>query len=102
MSNDREPTQDWLTVADAARSLGVSDEAIRQKVKRRTLRAMKGNDGRLRVLIDTSSTQDRPKTDQPKVTQESTGEIKALEEHVQTLREQIATLRADHAVALAR
>jgi hypothetical protein len=43
-----------MTVADAARSLGISDEAVRQKAKRRTLRSMKGNDGRLRILIDTS------------------------------------------------
>ena len=38
MANDREPTQEWLTIGEAARALGVSDEAVRQKAKRRTLR----------------------------------------------------------------
>jgi hypothetical protein len=93
MANDREPTQEWLTVA---RVLGVSDEAVRQKAKRRTLRSMKGNDGRLRVLIDVSPTQDQPTGDRPKENQNTTGEINALQEHVQTLREQLEQQRADH------
>jgi excisionase family DNA binding protein len=97
MVDDREPTQEWMTVGEAARVLGVSDEAVRQKAKRRTLRSMKGNDGRLRVLVDASPTQDQPKTSQPKATQESTGEINALREHVQTLREQLDQQRSDHA-----
>jgi len=62
MANDREPTQEWLTIGEAARALGVSDEAVRQKAKRRTLRFMKGNDCRLRVLIDTSPTTDLRQT----------------------------------------
>jgi excisionase family DNA binding protein len=82
MANDREPTQEWLTVGEAARVLGVSDEAVRQKAKRRTLRSMKGNDGRLRVLIDVSPTQDQPTGDRPKANQDSTGEINALQEGV--------------------
>jgi predicted nuclease with TOPRIM domain len=57
---------------------------------------MKGNDGRLRVLIDTSVTQGRPTTDRPKATQESTWEINALREHVQDLREQLKQQAADH------
>ena len=96
MANDREPTQEWLTIGEAARALDVSDEAVRQKAKRRTLRTMKGNDGRLRVLIDTSPTQDQPTGDRPKANQDSTGEINALREHVQTLREQLEQQRADH------
>lgn len=96
MANDREPTQEWLTVGEAARALGVSDEAVRQKAKRRTLRSMKGNDGRLRVLLDTSPTQDQPADNRPKANQGSTGEINALQEHVQTLREQLDQQRADH------
>ena len=96
MANDREPTQEWLTIGEAARALGVSDEAVRQKAKRRTLRSMKGMYGRLRVLIDTSPTQDQPTADRPKANQDSTGEINALQEHVQTLREQLEQQRADH------
>jgi excisionase family DNA binding protein len=95
MSDERESTQGWMTIADAAKLLGVSDEAVRQKVKRRTLRARKGNDGRLQVMVETLLTQGQPKTDQPKATQDSMGEINALREHVQTLREDKERLLAD-------
>src|SRR5689334_19203584 len=103
MSDDRDPTQGWMTIAEAARLLGVSDEAVRQKVKRRTLRARKGNDGRLQVMVET---QGQPKAGQPKATQDNTGEINALREHVQTLREdkerlsaEVQRLRDDRAAA---
>jgi len=106
MSDDRDPTQGWMTIAEAARLLGVSDEAVRQKVKRRTLRARKGNDGRLQVMVET---QGQPKAGQPKATQDNTGEINALREHVQTLREdkerllaEVQRLRDDRAAADAR
>ena len=87
MANDREPTQEWLTVGEAARVLGVSDEAVRQKAKRRTLRSMKGNDGRLRVLIDVSPTQDQPIGDRPKANQNSTGEPRRDCRRLQLLRD---------------
>jgi excisionase family DNA binding protein len=96
MANDRGPTQEWLTVGEAARVLGVSDEAVRQKAKRRTLRAMKGNDGRLRVLIDASLTQGRPTDDQPKATQDSTGEVSALRDMLDAVREVMTRQRTDH------
>jgi excisionase family DNA binding protein len=96
MANDREPTQEWLTVGEAARILGVSDEAVRQKAKRRTLRSMKGNDGRLHVLIDTSATKGRPTNDQPKATQEITGEINVLQAYVDALKQQLEQQRVDH------
>jgi excisionase family DNA binding protein len=102
MVNDREPTQEWLTVGEAARVLGVSDEAVRQKAKRRTLRSMKGNDGRLRVLIDTSATQDRPTDDRPKSTQYNTGEINVLQAYVNALKQQLEQQRADHQTEQAR
>src|SRR3954471_8906989 len=95
MSDDRETTQGWMTIADAAKLLGVSDEAVRQKVKRRTLRARKGNDGRLQVMVETPPAQGQPKTDQPKETQDNAGEINALREHVQTLREDKERLLAE-------
>jgi len=52
---DRPTDPRWLPIADAAAELGVSKEALRSKVKRRSVRARKGNDGRVLVLVN-----DRP------------------------------------------
>ena len=41
----------WLPVPDAARALGVSEAAVRSRLKRRTLRSRRGNDGVVAVLI---------------------------------------------------
>lgn len=51
----------WQLIADAAQGLGISKEALRSKVKRGTIRSMKGNDGLLRVLIDPGPPLDRPR-----------------------------------------
>ena len=44
---------DRLTVQDAARRLGVSEDAIRKRVTRGTLEHAKGEDGRVYVYLDT-------------------------------------------------
>jgi hypothetical protein len=60
---DRDPTanQQRLTVHDAARRLGISEDAIRMRVKRGTLSADKEG-GRLYVLLDIEPTTE-PTTD---------------------------------------
>jgi hypothetical protein len=57
---DRDPTtnQQRLTVHDAARRLGISEDAVRMRVKRGTLPADKEG-GRLYVLLDIEPTTDR-------------------------------------------
>ena len=57
---DRDPTsnQERLTVHDAARRLGISEDAVRMRVKRGTLSAEKEG-GRLYVLLDIEPTTDR-------------------------------------------
>jgi hypothetical protein len=53
----------WLSLREAAAVLGCSYEAVRQRVKRGTLRSRKGNDGLLRVLVETDLVQgDTPPT----------------------------------------
>ena len=42
----------WVPIREAAVELGMTWEAMRAKVKRRTIRSRKGNDGRVLVLID--------------------------------------------------
>ena len=68
--NDRPTTDQWLSIKDAAAALGVSEDAIRSKVKRRTLRSRKGNDSRISVLVadrpnDQWPTNGRPMADRP-------------------------------------
>ena len=58
---DRPTEPRWLPITEAAAELGLSREALRGKVKRRTIRSKKGNDGRIAVLVS-----DRP-TDRPSV-----------------------------------
>src|SRR5215217_3480471 len=60
---DRDPTtnQQRLTVHDAARRLGISEDAVRMRVKRGTLPADKEG-GRLHVLLDVEPTTE-PTTD---------------------------------------
>ena len=65
-----EPTDQWLSVHDAASALGISEDAVRSKIKRRTLRSRRGNDGRVSVLVgdqpsDHWSAIGRPLGDQP-------------------------------------
>ena len=49
---------DWLPVREAALRLGVSEQAIRSKLQRRTMRSRKGNRGDISVYIE-------PLTDEP-------------------------------------
>jgi hypothetical protein len=91
-------------LTEAAELTGATVETIRQRIKRRKLHAVKGNDGRVRVRLtdaDIAALKTSQPTSQP--TSQLTGQpvkdssaIKALEAHVQTLREQLEQQRADH------
>jgi FtsZ-binding cell division protein ZapB len=81
---------------EAAELTGATVETIRQRIKRRKLYAVKGNDGRVRVRLtdaDIAALKTGQSTSQP--TKDSSA-IKALEAHVQTLREQLEQQRTDH------
>ena len=47
----------WLSIADAATALGVSENAVRVRIRRGKMLASRGNDGHIRVNVD----QGRPK-----------------------------------------
>lgn len=66
------PQPELMLLADAARQLGTSPDAVRQRIKRGTLRGVKGNDGRMRVYLDTGqmrpdATDHQPTTNRPNV-----------------------------------
>ena len=81
-------TSDRLTVADAARLLGLSAEAVRMRIKRGTLASEKVG-GTVYVLLDTDPTRSNADgtTDR---TAETTTDQKSL---VEVLRDQVAYLR---------
>jgi len=62
LTMSQQETQQRMTVHDAARTLGISEDAVRMRVKRGKLQADKAN-GRLYVLLDTEPTPDPTGTD---------------------------------------
>jgi septal ring factor EnvC (AmiA/AmiB activator) len=91
-------------LSEAAERSGATVEAIRQRIRRGTLHAIKGNDGRVRVKLTdadiTALTAARPSGQpygQPSGHHdEDSSAIKALEAYVNALREDLARERADH------
>jgi hypothetical protein len=107
---------EWLTYTEAARRLGTTPDAIRQRVKREQMRGSRGNDGRPRVWADagpvgqlTERNSDKSPNSPNRTESEQSGQIKALEDHIETLKAQLLEMRqererdrADHAAELAR
>src|SRR5215212_3998774 len=60
---DTDGTTVRMTVAQAARTLGISAEAVRQRVRRGTLPTEKSEDGSVFVLIDPLQYAERTRTD---------------------------------------
>jgi excisionase family DNA binding protein len=79
-----------LTVAEAARRLGISQDAVRKRIKRRSIRYERGEGGRVYVYLDASETEQD--TDRGRV-QDHTAEL------IATLREQLEAERQAHAEA---
>ena len=75
-----------LTVPDAAGALGISAEAVRQRIKRGTLPTEKDADGTVFVLLDANRT--RPNADR-------TTDMTLMQAHLDSMQEQISFLRAE-------
>jgi hypothetical protein len=73
-----------VTVADAAKRLGITKEAVRKRISRRTLRSDKDPDGTVRVYVPSSGTPSR-----------TASESFDRDELVDLLRAQLEDLRAD-------
>jgi IS30 family transposase len=86
-----------LPLREAAEVLGVSKDAVRQRVKRGTIRSDKGEDGRVYVYVDASS---ETTTDGVHSTGRAADELlECTEELITTLREQLQAERQAHAEA---
>jgi hypothetical protein len=94
---------DWLTYAEAAERLNATPEAVRQKAIRGRWQRTIGNDKRARVRLPDGWTNPvRTPSEHPNKTEVRTPSeprpdaqlIKALEAHVETLKEQLAAAEA--------
>jgi predicted RNase H-like nuclease (RuvC/YqgF family) len=87
------PDGEWLTYTEAARRLGTTPDAIRQRVKRGQMRGSRSNDGRPRVWVDerqdrqvTELSSDKSPNSPNRTESDLSGQIKALEDHIETLK----------------
>ena len=89
MGEGQDTTQDKVTIQEAARRLGVKEDAVRKRIQRRSMRHEKAEDGRVYVWVDT--TQDTTR-DTGQATQDAYQDA-AQDERVEDLREQVGYLR---------
>jgi hypothetical protein len=93
---DRSATDDAtgrrLTVAQAAAALGISDDAVRSRIRRRTLHSVRER-GRVFVILNGAT--DEP-TDEPTVDDRLYGEMRA---RIESLERQVDAERQAHAEA---
>jgi excisionase family DNA binding protein len=92
-----------VTIQEAARRLGVKEDAIRKRIQRGSMRHEKAKDGRVYVWVDATqdATQDTERTSQDTTQDERVGDLR---EQVSYLRRQLdeereARRRADTIIA---
>lgn len=80
-----------LTYAEIAERLGISVDGARMKVKRHRWPKMKGNDGAVRVTVEESELIPSERSPNVKGTfpDQVTEQVRTLEAHISTLREQL-------------
>ena len=89
MGECQDTTQDRVTIQEAARRLGVKEDAIRKRIQRGSMRHEKGDDSRVYVWVDAAqdATQDTGRSSQ------DTYRDAAQDDRLDDSREQIAYLR---------
>jgi len=83
-----------LNVAEAARALGVSQQAIHGRIKRETIQHETGDDGRIYVFLPDEEVGDQP-TDNPVVNSVVNNYINALKSQIESFQSQIESLEHD-------
>jgi hypothetical protein len=88
-----------LTVAQAADALGISQDAVRKRIRRDTIQSEKDETGRVYVYVPASETVHKTVQDTGKPPSDSTALISSKDETIATLREQLEAERQAHAEA---
>ena len=83
-----------LTVHEAAGAIGISAEAVRQRIKRGTLETKKDPNGTVRVLLDADRTRNDARTDGDRTT-DRTADQALITAHLDHLEQEVAFLRAE-------
>jgi excisionase family DNA binding protein len=90
VGEDRDTAQDRVTIQEAARRLGVKEDAIRKRIQRGSLRHEKTEEGRVFVWVDPA--QDDTQATTEDVYQDTSRDalLAAKDETITALREQLA------------
>ena len=87
-------TDQRLSVSEAAALLGLSEDAVRSRLKRGTLRKDKAKDGTVLVVLGEGQPTDRPTNNNDQPTTDQTGTRGAAQEDlVESLLDQVAYMR---------
>jgi hypothetical protein len=88
-----------LTVADAASALGITQDAVRKRIRRGTIQSEKDESGRIYVYVPASETVHKTGQDTSQPPSNTTALISAKDETIAALREQLEAERQAHAEA---
>ena len=88
-----------LTVADAASALGITQDAVRKRIRRGTIQSEKDESGRIYVYVPASETVHKTDQDTSQPPSDSAALISAKDETITTLRDQLEAERQAHAEA---
>jgi excisionase family DNA binding protein len=88
-----------LTVAQAAEVLGVSQDAVRKRIRRGTIQSGRDESGRVYVYVPASETVHKTGQDTSQPQSDTTALISAKDETIAALRDQLEAERQAHAEA---
>jgi excisionase family DNA binding protein len=87
---DRDTAQDRVTIQEAARRLGVKEDAIRKRIQRGSLRHEKTEEGRVFVWVDPAQDDTQATTEDAYQDTSRDALLAAKDETITALREQLA------------
>jgi len=97
VGEDQDTAQDRVTIQEAARRLGVKEDAIRKRIQRGSMRHEKAKDGRVYVWVEATrnATQDTTQdaAQDTERTSQDTYQDTTQDERLGDLREQVSYLR---------